>query len=79
MATRSLDNAKNKKQQEIEPAYQELASANTVPVDKVDYWADYEEALWEQYLEEKDILYAEQEAIDRAKELEQAKKSLPQL
>lgn len=64
------------KEREIEEAYKELASANTIsePDNKVDYWADYEEAEYQQYLAEQDKLDAEQEEIDRAREIELAKK-----
>lgn len=64
------------KEREIKEAYKELASTNTIsePDNKVDYWADYEEAEYQQYLEEQDKLDAEQEEIDRAREIELAKK-----
>lgn len=64
------------KEREIEDAYKELASTNTIsePDKKVDYWADYEEAQWVQYEEEFAKKLEEQAKYDEEYELKEREK-----
>lgn len=61
------------KEREIEQAYKELRdSLPQAPEDRIDYWADYEEAQWQQYEEEQAKFDAEEQAIIDELEAESA-------
>ena len=61
------------KEREIELAYKELKdSLPQATEDKIDYWADYEEAQWQQYEQEQAKFDAEEQAIIDELEAESA-------